>query len=212
MDNLRKLAFAYFVAKEAVIASGYSHDLDWQDDISVDYLTENIFIHEAAWVILSSGMSEKVIRRKFSDFSAAFFNWESSEKIVINMEQCRAKALDVFGNVRKIDSIIRIAEHVYEKSFCNVINLLYEEGLEYISELPYMGPATSYHFAKNIGMPVVKPDRHLLRVAQNLNYSTPHELCADISQITDEKLEIIDIVIWRYATLEKNYLELFQAH
>jgi hypothetical protein len=34
-------------------------------------------------------------------------------------------------------------------------------------------------------------------------------MCADIADAIGEKLSVVDLVMWRYATLQKNYLELF---
>ncbi len=86
---------------------------------------------------------------------------------------------------------------------------VWDDGVDYIAQFPFMGPATSYHFAKNIGLPVAKPDRHLNRIASTVGYSNPHAMCQDIAQFIGDKISVVDLVMWRYATLDKNYLELF---
>jgi hypothetical protein len=72
-----------------------------------------------------------------------------------------------------------------------------------------MGPATSHHLAKNIGLDVVKADRHLLRIAEKAGYNCPDELCETISEYVGDKKSVVDVVIWRFAATQSNYLDFF---
>ena len=208
-NQVTRLANAYMTAKEMVIQSGFAHEIDWQHNLSFDAVTESNFLREAAWVILSAGMRESVIRSKFTAISAAFCNWVAAEQILAQKYHCRNDALMVFGNARKIDSILDIAAEVTEKRFAAVRRLLEKDGIGYIRQLPFMGPATSYHLAKNLGLQVVKPDRHLVRVARKTGYRSPDALCREIALVVGDKIAVIDLVIWRYATLNRDYLGLF---
>lgn len=207
--SLRRLASAYLTAKQTVIEMGYSHEIDWQDSLTFSNIAESDFLRESAWVILSSGMREAVIRKKFPDISLAFFQWESAKKISLHRNRCRVNALCAFNNRRKIDAIIRIAIHVSQKGFCAVKESIQNEGISYVMHLPYMGPATSYHLLKNIGMQVAKPDRHLTRIANALGYHSPHLMSLDIARTIGEKVAVVDLVLWRYATLHTDYLKTF---
>jgi len=155
----------YLLAKEILIQHGYAHEISWQDCVTFSDVTEQDFLREAAWVVLSAGMREVVIRRLFPKISAAFFEWESARRIATESERCRRLALRRFGNQRKIDSIIKIAEIVDSEGFDRMKVRISEQGPETLQGLPYIGPTTCYHLAKNIGLDVAKPDRHLLRVA-----------------------------------------------
>lgn len=205
------LASAYLTAKQVVIEKGFASEIDWQDGITFDSVTETDLLREAAWVILSSGMREAVVRRKFPAVSAAFFEWESAHKIVAGRAKCRGLALTSFNNPRKIDAIIDVAEHMFKTGVDSVRQAIRDEGVTYIMRLPYMGPATAYHFAKNIGLPAAKPDRHLRRIAQKTGYYTPQLMCSDIAMMLNEKIAVVDLVLWRYATLQRNYLTLFPS-
>lgn len=208
---LWKLASAYMTAKQAIIDEGYASEIDWQESITLDKVTETYFLREAAWVILSSGMREAIIRKKFPEVSAAFFEWESAQEIVAHGDKCRDAALCCFNNPRKIEAIVQVAVHVFKRGFQSVRESIRCEGIAYIMQFPYMGPATSYHFAKNIGLPVAKPDRHLNRIANRVGYSSPQLLCSHIARVIGEKLAVVDLVLWRYATLHSDYLELFSS-
>lgn len=204
------LARAYMSAKERVIESGYAHEIDWQDTLSFDFVTESYFLREAAWVVLSSGMRESVIRKKFPAISVAFLEWRSAGQIVNHQDECREAALASFNNQKKIDAIIKVAAQLVETGFECVKRRVWEEGIGYITQFPYMGPATSYHFAKNLGLPTAKPDRHLNRIAKAASYNTPQAMCVDIAEFIGDKVAVVDLVMWRYATLEKDYLNLFR--
>jgi hypothetical protein len=56
---------------------------------------------------------------------------------------------------------------------------------------------------------VAKPDRHLLRVSKALGFKSPQALCSTISDFTGEKVAVVDLVIWRFATIEQDYLAFF---
>ena len=129
--------------------------------------------------------------------------------IISHREKCQCDAMEIFRNERKIESILKITEEVYYKGFEIIRKFLEKDGVKYIDRLPFMGPATSFHLAKNLGLPTVKPDRHLTRVAFRTGYSSPYEMCKTISEIIGDKITVIDLVIWRYATLDPNYLVLF---
>lgn len=200
---------SYLDAKETVIRAGFSTELDWQEDIRFSRVTESDFLREAAWVVLSSGMRETVIRSKFPQISDAFYDWESSSYIVYDANRCRRRALTVFSHKGKIDAILSIARKIDNISYESFKVNIDCQGIDYIQSLPYMGPATSFHLAKNIGLNVVKPDRHLMRVAASAGYDSPHALCEEISKFTGDSISVVDIVIWRFATLNPRYESFF---
>lgn len=203
------LVQAYLIAKQAVIRQGFAAEIDWQDGVVFDALNETTFLRESAWVVLSSGMREAVVRKKFPQVSLAFFDWKSAKEIVKRSEVCQRKALLCFGHEPKIRAITKIAEVVWRQGFSKVRKDILADGVEYLAQFPYIGPATKYHLAKNIGLPAVKPDRHLLRVAHKVGYDSPYSMCSEISSIVGDKISVVDLVIWRYATLHTDYLRIF---
>ena len=205
----QKIGNIYIKIKEAVLGEGFAAEIDWQDNIRFSHITECDFLREAAWVVLSSGMREKVIRQKFPAISTAFFSWENANKISMHSEQCSVRALAIFRNRKKIDAIITIAKEISTGGYETFKMHIRDKGVDFIQTLPFMGPATSYHLAKNIGLDVVKPDRHLLRVAASAGYENPRLLCEDICESIGDRISVIDLVIWRFATLKPNYLEYF---
>lgn len=115
----------------------------------------------------------------------------------------------MFNHGLKIRAIGSLCERVADDGFCNITRKIESGGVEFLRTFPFIGPTTSYHFAKNIGLDVVKPDRHLLRLCKAAGFSSPNEMCQAISAITGDRLAVIDIVLWRYATVTSDYTRRF---
>jgi endonuclease III len=206
---LGTLASAYVKAKMAVLAAGYVHEIVWQKNVRTEELTERDLLRECAWVILSSGMRESVVRMKFSGIGEAFFEWSSAEAIVRHHDQCVSSALVLFGHKRKIEAIAKCARIIYEKGFELLRKELTSDPIDALQQFPYIGPATSYHVAKNIGFPVAKPDRHLCRFAELSGYQNPSDLCKALAEYIGDPIAVVDIVLWRFATLQHDYMTSF---
>jgi hypothetical protein len=196
----------YYTAKDAVVSSGYAHEIYWQDIVSPEKIDVKSFFSEYAWVVLSSGMRETVIKNKFTELTGVFENWENPSVITMNRNKYFKKALKVFNHEKKIDALLWMADRLTKTQLEEEVSCIKERGVEYLYDYPFLGPATSLHFAKNIGFIVAKPDRHLLRISSFLGYSSPEVLCKKISDVIGEKESIIDLILWRYATLNKKYL------
>lgn len=210
-NDMEYLAHRYLDAKEFIIQAGYSWELDWQQRRSFESLTESDFLKETAWVILSSGFREKTLRRLFPKISDAFFNWESANRIIKVIENCRETALKVFGNKRKLEAICRLVQMVSEEGFKAIKKKIQRSGLEYLQKIPFIGPTTGLHLLKNLGFQIVKPDRHLVRIANSVGFKSPQELGEAIEEYVGDKLAEIDLVLWRFATLQQNYLSHFKT-
>ena len=205
-NRIDDIANAYFLIKKYVISKGYSNEIDYSNYISLSTLSEAQFLREIAWVILSSGMSYNSINKNFKNISLAFYNWYSAESIYKSRNFCKRKALKFFNNENKINAIIASSEIVYSSGFHTIKNNIQDKGIDYLENFPFIGPATKYHLAKNIGFNLAKPDRHLLRISTKLGFSSPNNLCQVLSNRIAEDVSVIDLVIWRYATLDRKYL------
>ena len=206
-NYMEEICHAYFYAKKFVIKKGFSQEIDWQQEINFKNVTEQDFLRETAWVILSSGMREKIIEKIFPKLSNAFYDWSSAKKISNYRSKCYKKSFLVFSHEKKILAILKAADIILEKGFSNFKNDISTNGIQRLEIIPYIGPITKFHLAKNIGLDISKPDRHLNRISNGLGFKCPQTLCRSIANKIDEKKSVVDIVIWRYATLNNNYLE-----
>ncbi len=202
------LAIKYIKAKKIVFDQGYFQEIDYYDSLNFDNTTEKTFLKEMAWVILSSGMNEKIIRRKFNNVSNAFMNW-SVKEVNKNHTICRQLALEAFHNTKKIDAILYAFEIVYNIGIETIKKNIKQQGVSYLQTFPYIGQITAYHIAKNLGLNFSKPDRHLCRIAEACGYNSVHAMCKEISQIVGDDEKTIDLVIWRFATINQEYISFF---
>ncbi len=205
-QQMEHLVERYVDAKEVIIDEGFDYELDWQQELDFTNTQESDFLREAAWVILSSGMREAIIRMKFPEITSAFLGFSNAAVIIDNANKCHADAMESFGHTGKIDAIISLALRVVNDGFETIKNLTSLNGVKYLQSFAFIGPATSYHLAKNLGLNVSKPDRHLCRVAEVSGFDSVEELCEKISNITGDSVPVVDLVIWRFATIRSDYL------
>lgn len=209
MKNRLNLGKSYQKIKVFVINSGFGEELRWQEHIEFDGISESDFLRELAWVILSAGMSEKVIRKHFQDISLCFYDWESAEKIIEMEEFCREFALRYFNNHRKISAIIESARIIAERRFENLKESFKATPIDSLIQFPFIGPITAYHLAKNLGLPFAKADRHLSRLSNSAGYEDVQEFCNTIAELTGDAIQVVDLVLWRFATIQRNYIDCF---
>jgi hypothetical protein len=209
VSRASRSTYAYQVAKEFLLAHGYADEIRWQQELRFCEVSEQQFLRESAWVVLAAGMRESIVRKVFSRISHAFHGWHSAAEVVADSAASIRKAKRAFNHARKLQAIADIAEIVNRRGFDAVKSRLESEGPLFLREFPYIGPITCFHLAKNLGVNVVKPDRHLLRVSVACGYLSPGEMCDEISEIVGDAVAVVDLVIWRYATLDPYCAELF---
>lgn len=214
------LVVMYLRARSEVIDAGYEREMQWQAGRRLEKITESDFLAELAWVILCSGMKVQVIRDKWPAIASAFYGFASAAKIAENPDLCERAALKVFGHKGKIRAIISGARIVDAqaghggKGFAQLKHLLMTspDPLGILQEFKFIGKVTRYHLAKNIGLDVAKPDRHLVRIADTTGYSDVQEMCETISRVVGDPVPLVDLVLWRYATLHGDYLVRLQRY
>jgi len=188
----------YATAKSHLGDSAFESEIEWQASRTLDKFTEQDLLREAAWVILCSGFRESVVRNSFSFISLCFCEWESAATISASSELCRATALTVFRNERKINAIVRTALYIDAVGFESYRIEILEDPILALRRLPYIGGVTAYHLAKNLGANVAKPDRHLVRLAASQGFYDVHSLCSTIAKETGDPLSVVDIILWRF--------------
>ena len=81
-SRVRGVVSAYVHARDRVIRSGFLKEIQWQNSKHLSATTETCFLEQFAWVALSSGMRESVVRSRFSDIRSAFGGFQSAVDIV----------------------------------------------------------------------------------------------------------------------------------
>ena len=172
----------YKKLKQGVIEAGYSDEIAWVQDRSI-VEDADIFMYEYIFVVLTTGFKEQVARGIFLDLKIAIDKGQPISSVVRHKQKAKA-----------IEWIMR-SKHTAFAGFKASTN-----PLEYLEGLPFIGPVTKYHLARNLGLDFVKPDRHLVRIAHKYGL-TPHTMCENLARETGERIGTIDVVIWRAANL-----------
>jgi len=200
------LVDAYLDLKDVVIQRGFGRELFWQERAARLPLTEPRFLREGAWVILSSGMSYRAVSRRFGGVASALGNLRSGRAVVRAGEVGRRRALQAFNHEGKIDAITALGRHLNDEGLAEVQKGLQDDPVRYLQRFSYLGPATAAHLAKNLGAPIAKPDRHLIRIADAAGFSSVGALCKAIADAVGDPVPVVDLVAWRHATLDSDYL------
>ena len=181
-----------------MLESVYANEIAWQVSRNPKQVDESEFLREAAWVVYCSGFRESTVRRHFDYISLCFFDWGSAKEIVAAKDVCVDSAMRAIGNYRKHLAIVTIAQRVAERSFVTFKRAFLKEPIAIFATLPFLGPVTSVHLAKNLGFDLAKPDRHLVRLRTLLGFQDVEEMCRSISSSSGDSVRVVDLVLWRY--------------
>ncbi|MEQ8229694.1 MAG: hypothetical protein RIA64_16535 [Rhodospirillales bacterium] len=197
-QSTHKAVSLYREAKDFVFSAGYSDEVEWQKDRCLETTTESDFLREAAWVILCSGFKENVVSRYFNYITLCFCDWESASEIVGCGQTCVNAALPAFNNARKLQAVLETAEIVDRLGYSALRKEICAHPITTLKRFPYIGEVTSWHLAKNLGLQVAKPDRHLVRFSNAAGFDCVQKFCGAIAEITGDAINVVDIILWRY--------------
>lgn len=198
MPKLSEALGFYSTAFSYMKDAGLTPEIDWQRDSKFEFFSEVDLLQESAWVILCSGFREAVVRKHFDYISLCFCDWESAKSIVANADACCISAKSVFRNAAKLRAIVSVAETVAATGFEEFKSFVLLDPLTELQCLPFVGPITALHLAKNLGLDVAKPDRHLVRLASKFGFHDAFQLCTAIGECTGESAKVVDLILWRY--------------
>lgn len=146
--------------------------------------TAEDFAFSAISVILHSGMKNAIAVNIMPGIRDALLAGGSASRAF--GYQGKTDAMDAIWDERK--SLFREFKQVSRQGE--------EAVLDFCEELRFIGPITKYHLAKNLGLDVAKPDRHLKGVADMYGMDT-HEMCRALADATGDSVALVDSVIWR---------------
>ena len=164
--------------EKAVRKAGYGAAIEWSEDVPPPATAED-FAAEAIYVILNSGFSNRIAVPIFQRCIAALREGASAKTVFGHP-----------GKVKAIDTIWRKRRKLFRR-FQETDDLI-----AFCGDLPWLGPVTKFHLAKNLGMDVAKPDVHLNRLAEAEGV-TAQELCERLAKETGFRAATIDLILWR---------------
>ncbi|KAL0211557.1 hypothetical protein RCL1_005183 [Eukaryota sp. TZLM3-RCL] len=170
------------------VVEHHSPDLDWVSSRSSLCESFEDFFEEYCYVVIASGFRGKTAAKLV-------------EKLV-PLASNKSEMLKVFNNSRKINAI----STVYQlKDKWNTLRISFKD-MDSLKQFPYIGDVTKYHLARNIGLvSCVKPDLHLVRLAESCTFASPLKMVEFIKKETKTNLSLgaIDFVLWIFLSHDK---------
>jgi hypothetical protein len=164
--------------ERAVKAAGFDDDIAWAERLAPPR-SADAFAREAVYVIVNSGMKNTVALRIFE---------RCMERLEVGMPL--RSAFKHPGKSRAIRTIWREREQLFD-AYCAA-----DDKLGFCAGLPWIGPVTSYHLAKDLGADLAKPDVHLARLAR-VDRTTVERLCRRLARQTGYRVATVDTILWR---------------
>ena len=157
---------------------GYGQTIEWSESIEPPTSADE-FAKEAIYVICNSGMAVTV-------------GAPVARRCIAKLEE-GGSAAEVFGHPGKRQAIDDIWQD-RDKHF--VAFQAASSKLEFLQSLPWIGPVTRYHLAKNLGADEAKPDVHMERLARR-ERATTRTLCKRLARKTGYRVATVDSILWR---------------
>jgi len=164
----------------------------------------------------------EVLEKRWQQMEEALGHWNVAE-IVYHRAAVRNEVLKILNSPRKVDAVLDIAAWLHEEGWDVVHSEILKrtahdergnivvtpELLSWLDELPYVGTIMAAFVAKNLGISSIKDDVWMRRLAKWLGYTADANgvwaMAMRIQEITGEKLNVIDTVLWNWAR-KQNWL------
>lgn len=202
--------------------------MEFYKEVSLEKMTNSDIFEELSWIVYSSGFRFDIIKRYWFALREAFHQFDV-KKVASLSEDLEAQAMHIcissgFKNLRKAMWCIQNAQRIIEldcekKHQGGLRGYLIEISRKNIFELVKLAPCvvqelrfrgiggtTVFHFMKNMGIDIFKPDIHVRRVLTNLgliNYeNAPNlEICramSFLSNISGMNISELDTLLFVY--------------
>lgn len=206
--NLNDSPTEYFEKSLVFVKEFYQDKLNYYLSLEFDKVVPDYFFSEYIWVVHATGFSAKAVGKMMPRLSKAYGPYHTL---------CNKTEKEMFKDVLPVCNHLAKARAVWETSKILSSEIKNSSWTQFRNEklsspqllqkLPYIGKITCFHLARNIGiLESVKPDLHLVRMANKWGFSDCNKMCEEIQEGHLEKsgeklpLGIIDLVLWYAAS------------
>lgn len=162
----------------AVRHAGFAATIEWSEALSQPDTPESL-AEEAIYVVCNSGMQAAVAGRIYQR--------------CLDAVRTRRSSASVFGHEGKAAAIDWIWQN---RAGLFAAFIQASDKVEFCGTLPFVGPTTKHHLAKNLGVDVAKGDVHLERLALR-DKCTPQRLCRRLAKQAGYRIATVDTILWR---------------
>jgi hypothetical protein len=179
-------------ARNVVISQGFQWEIEWCQNRQFNLITSDEFLIQYRFAVFSSsGLNNKVVTKIQDAFDAA--------------NKAGTNAFETIPNRRMREAVMWMQPR-YREVFRDLkLQPTDADKIQFLQGLKQIGPKESRHLARNLGIDCVKPDRHMERMAEHWGYKNPDEMCMTVQKYEQERLGVIDVILWRYCNLTGEY-------
>lgn len=199
----------YYVKAMAFAREFYGDEMRQIESVRFSDVTPEHFFQEYVWVVHATGFRASVVGKFMPRLVKAYGPWDRLAKEFFGDVMERVKA--VCNNPQKARAVHATARLMSDRVFSGdgaSASVRWREfrdsslsDVEKLSDLPYIGKITRFHLARNIGLlECVKPDLHLVRMADHWGFSSCEEMCRSMREGEDTPLGIVDLALWYAAS------------
>jgi endonuclease III len=193
---------AYFAKALEFARANYAEQMDQIGSVKHELVDPDHFFIEYTWVVHATGFSAKAVGKFMPRLVEAYGPYEELAERSLDKAVGRVKV--VCNNPQKIKAVHTTARLLRDGIKTLGWEKFRQEKLstpEKLQELPYIGPVTRYHLARNIGLlDCVKPDLHLIRLAKHWGFPDCVTMCKEMGEGSGLPLGIVDLVVWYAAS------------
>jgi hypothetical protein len=198
LDNPNK----YFAKAHAFACTYYKQEMDQIASVKHDEVDPTHFFNEYIWVVHATGFSAKAVGKFMPRLLEAYGSY--IELALVTPEEGIERVKVVCNNPQKIKAVHKTAILMLKGIKNDGWDKFKKISLstpQLLKELPYIGPVTCYHLARNIGLlDCVKPDLHLIRLAEHWGFPDCISMCKAMGEGSGLPLGIVDLVVWYSAS------------
>lgn len=194
----------YFLQAWSFAREFYEDELERISSVKLEDVDSDFFFREYVWVVHATGFSAKAVGKFMPRLMDAYGPWRDLGSDPDYM----TRVSKVCNNPQKASAVssmakaMRMAEITCGWEEYRKDNL---SSVELLQKLPYIGKVTCYHLGRNIGLlDCVKPDLHLVRLAEHWGFKSCEEMCRSMQKLADPErsmpLGIVDLILWYAAS------------
>ena len=191
----------YFNKARLFAENFYSAEIKQIASVKLEDTKPEAFFYEYVWVVHATGFSARAVGNLMPRLTDAYGPWEKLGWE--DLHDVLARVCPVVNNPQKIRAVHTMALTMCGKMQTQSWSEYREQSLstpEKLQSLPYIGKVTCYHLARNIGiLECVKPDLHLVRLADHWGYGSCEEMCKAVRP-EGTPLGIVDLILWYAAS------------
>lgn len=183
-------------------------------------VTASDFLRQCAWAIFGARRRYEVLEKRWPDLERAFCYWDI-RKVVQQDTSVRPQVLRILNSPRRVAGVLEIAKWLDEKTWPAVrAEFLGRAGvdqqgnpsvtddlLKWLDKLPWVGRTLAAYIAKDLGIGSIKDDLWMRRLASWLGYRADTagvwRMASDIQTLSNQKINVIDTVLWNWAKDQK---------